>query len=137
MIDRRQFLIAGSAPLFIRHTLAADTPRFALGIASGHPRADGMVLWTRLTGAALPERVDVQWELARDEASKDIAARGIEVAEGPWAHSVHAEPAGLEAGRWYWYRFSALGQRSAVGRTRSAPAPDADVKQLDFAIASC
>ena len=84
MIDRRQFLIAGTAPLFIRHALAADTQRFSLGLASGHPRPDGMVLWTRLTGDALPERVDVGWEIARDEAFTDVAARGVEVAEGAW-----------------------------------------------------
>ena len=85
--------------------------RAALGVASGQPRPDGMVLWTRLTGAELPERVEVQWELAHDEAFVRVVARGTEVAEADWAHSVHAEPAGLEPGRWYWYRFQALGQR--------------------------
>ena len=137
MLTRRHFLAAGTAPLFIRHALAADTQRFALGIASGHPRPDGMVLWTKLTGDALPERVDVSWEIARYEGFTDIAARGVEVAETAWAHSVHAEPAGLQPGRWYFYRFSALGQRSAVGRTRSAPAADAEVSRFEFAIASC
>src|SRR2546428_12027175 len=92
MLTRRHFLAAGTAPLFIRHALAADTPRFALGIASGHPRPDGMVLWTKLTGDALPERVDVSWEIARDEGFTDIAARGVEVAETASPHSAPAEP---------------------------------------------
>ncbi len=52
------------------------------------------------------------------------------------AHSVHAEPSGLEPGRAYWYRFEALGQRSASGRTRTAPAADA-AAGLRFALASC
>jgi len=125
------------APWFVRHAMAADTPRFALGIASGHPRADRLVLWTRLTGSALPERVDVRWELAHDEAFTQIAASGTEVAESAWAHSVHAEPAGLQPARWYWYRFTALGQQSAVGRTRTAPAPGDEVNSLRFSIASC
>lgn len=114
----------------------ADVSRFELGIASGRPRATGMVLWTRLTGPTLPERVDVRWELARDERFTDIAARGNEVAVAADAHSVHAEPAGLEPAHRYWYRFEALGQRSATGRTQTAPAPDAAVS-LRFAIASC
>lgn len=136
-VSRRQVLGGlAAAPLFIRHALAADEPRFALGIASGHPRADRVVLWTRLSGAELPERVDVRWELAHDEAFTRIAAQGTEVAEAAWAHSVHAEPQGLEAGRWYWYRFTALGQRSMAGRTRTAPAPDA-AATLRFSIASC
>ena len=36
-----------------------EVPRFGLGIASGEPRLQGMVLWTRLTGERLPDSVDV------------------------------------------------------------------------------
>jgi len=125
-----------AAPLFVRHARAADVPRFALGVASGRPRPDAIVLWTRLTGADLPEGVEVRWQLADDEGFNRIAAQGSELAEGAWAHSVHAEPAALAPGRWYYYRFEALGQRSATGRTRTAPAPDA-AATLRFAIASC
>jgi alkaline phosphatase D len=139
--SRRHLLQAGAAsllaaPMFLRHARAADAPRFTLGVASGHARPDRLVLWTRLMGIDLPPSVPVQWELARDEAFTDIAARGTETAELAWAHSVHAEPAGLDPARWYWYRFSALGQRSPVGRTRTTPAVDA-AASLRFAIASC
>jgi alkaline phosphatase D len=130
-------LAAGvGVPLFARQARAADLPRFSLGVASGQPGPDGVVLWTRLTGPDLPERVVVQWQVAHDEAFERVVARGTETAEAAWAHSVHAEPAGLEPGRWYWYRFAALGQRSATGRTRTAPAADA-AATLSFAIASC
>ena len=124
------------APSVLRFALAADVQRFALGIASGQPQPSGMVLWTRITGADLPDQVDVSWELARDEAFQQIAARGIETAQAAWAHSVHAEPSGLEPGRRYWYRFTALGQQSPAGRTATAPAADANAT-LNFAIASC
>ncbi|MFY7864863.1 MAG: alkaline phosphatase D family protein [Roseateles sp.] len=131
-------LAAGSAPLFIRHAFAADpAERFALGLASGCPRADGLVLWTRLTGPDLPTQTEVHWEMAEDEAFTRIAARGTEQALLEDAHSVHAEPSGLKPDRWYWYRFTALGARSQLGRTRTAPAGDAKVQQLRFAIASC
>jgi len=125
------------APAFVRHARAADLPRFDLGIASGQPHAAGMVLWTRLSGPGLPSQVDVAWELAEDEAFTRIAARGTEQALADDAHSVHAEPTGLPSARPFWYRFTALGQRSPVGRTRTAPAPDAAVSRLDFSIASC
>ena len=125
-----------AAPVFLRHARAADVARFSLGVASGHPRSDGMVLWTRLTGPDLAPQVDVQWELAHDAAFTRVAARGSEVAEAAWAHSVHAEPAGLEPGRPYWYRFQALGQVSRTGRTSTAPAPGASAS-LRLAIASC
>jgi alkaline phosphatase D len=129
-------LAAGAAPAFVRHASAAQRPRFELGVASGFPRPDGMVLWTRLTGGDLAERVEVRWEVAKDEAFREVVARGSETAESAWGHSVHAEPAGLAAGRWYHYRFEALGVRSPAGRTRTAPAPDTEAT-LAFAIASC
>lgn len=141
-LPRRRYLAAalaaGTAPLFIRHAgAAASEQRFALGLASGCPRPDRLVLWTRLMGDDLPASVPVQWELADDEAFQRIVARGTEQALLDDAHSVHAEPQGLQADRWYWYRFQALGSRSMVGRTRTAPAPDAASKRLRFAIASC
>ena len=141
MNSRRHLLqlamAAGAAPLFMRHARAADVPRFGLGVASGQPHAGGMVLWTMLTGADLPRSADVAWEVAEDEAFTKIAARGVESAVADDAHSVHAEPAGLKPERWYFYRFSALGQRSPVGRTRTAPVADATVARLNFIIASC
>jgi len=130
-------LAAGAAPAFVRHARAAQRPRFALGVASGAPTSNSLVLWTRLTGDDLPPEVSVQWELAEDEAFSRIAARGRETARADDAHSVHAEPAGLASGRLYWYRFHALGDASPVGRTRTAPAPDAAVARLRLAIASC
>lgn len=130
--------LAGAlAPAFIRHARAGSVPRFALGLASGCPRPDRLVLWTRLCGPDLPPQVEVTWELAEDEGFARVIARGRELALAADAHSVHAEPAGLKPDRPYWYRFSALGQRSGVGRTRSAPVPDAAVSRLRFAIASC
>ena len=140
--SRRQALLSGVAALvgaacpFIPDARAADVPRYELGVASGEPRPDGMVLWTRITGVDLPPAVEVQWEVALDETFRQVVARGRETAEVAWAHSVHAEPAGLEPARWYWYRFRALGQQSPVGRTRTAPAADA-ASTLKAAIASC
>jgi len=139
-LSRRHWLAvagcAAAAPAFIRHARAADVPRFALGVASGQPRERSVVLWTRATGPDLPVQVPVRWELARDEGFTDIAARGTESALSDEAHSVHAEPTGLEPGRIYWYRFEALGQRSATGRTRTAPAAAA-AAGMRFALASC
>jgi alkaline phosphatase D len=138
----RRLLLRGAAALVASPWLASgpraadNAQRFSLGVASGQPRADGMVLWTRLMGDDLPDAVDVRWELAADERFQRIVAKGDERAEKAWAHSVHAEPAALDPGRWYWYRFTALGQQSPVGRTRTAPAADA-AATLRFAIASC
>jgi alkaline phosphatase D len=96
-----------------------------------------VVLWTRLAPAAAPRASEtVGWELAADEAFRDVVRRGTETAVAADGHSVHAEAAGLEPSRWYWYRFTAGGARSEVGRTRTAPAAGRE-EALAFAIASC
>src|SRR5205823_2481085 len=53
------------------------------------------------------------------------------------AHSVHVEVQGLEADRWYFYRFAVGDAVSATGRTHTFPAPDAAVARLRLAYASC
>ncbi|MBI5720414.1 MAG: alkaline phosphatase D family protein [Burkholderiales bacterium] len=130
-------LASCGAPALVSHARAADAPRFALGVASGSPTADSVVLWTRLAGELGTAEVPVAWELAEDERFTRIVARGSEPARADDAHSVHVPVRGLQPARVYWYRFSALGQQSAVGRTRTAPALDAAVERFDFAVASC
>ncbi len=50
---------------------------------------------------------------------------------------MHVPVQGLEPDRWYWYRFRAGGQRSRIGRTRTAPARNASPERLRFAFVSC
>ena len=111
---------------------------FTLGVASGSPRADSIVLWTRLVDDGLPpENVALKWEVAHDENFRDIARHGTAPATPQLAHSVRAEVKGLEPARWYWYRFMAGDAVSPVGRTRTAPATGAANQRLRFAFASC
>ena len=117
---------------------------FTLGVASGYPTPDDVVLWTRLApspmapgGGMAPEVVAVEWEVASDAAFRSVVRSGVEYATPEWAHSVHVEPGGLEAGRPYWYRFTAGGARSPVGRTATAPARGASPERLRLAVASC
>lgn len=117
---------------------------FQLGIASGEPLPDGVVLWTRLVpepfepdGGMPAASVEVRWEVASDERMTDIVQQGTTLADFGWAHSVHLEVSGLEPGRWYWYRFIAGGMESPVGRTRTAPAVGSSPESFTFAFASC
>ena len=150
--SRREFLQAlaaagaacASPALRAQHPVRfADDP-FRLGVASGYPRPDGAVIWTRLApdtaqanGGLDPAPIPVRWEVARDEKFASIAASGSVDAVPEWAHAVHVEPLGLEADRWYWYRFIAGGAASPVGRMRTAPAAGASPARLRFAFASC
>ena len=147
--NRRDVLAAGlAAPalLLVGARSSADAPGypFSLGIASGEPWPDSVVLWTRLApeplrgDGGMPARpVPVRWELADDARFTRIVRRGTAIAQPDMGHSVHVEPGGLMPGRTYWYRFIAGGEVSPVGRTRTAPARGARVDRARFCFASC
>jgi alkaline phosphatase D len=114
---------------------------FTLGVASGDPSSDGVVLWTRLApdplnGGGMPNQaIEVDYLVAEDEKLSRVAAKGKAIASPNLGHSVHVELNGLKPGRWYWYQFRAGGQESVIGRTRTAPA--AASNGMRFAFASC
>ena len=116
---------------------------FALGVASGSPLPDAVVLWTRicydpLQADATPAiALNVRWEVAADEGFRRIVAKGQATATPALAHSVHVDVAGLAPGRWYWYRFIFGDAVSPVGRTRTAPEPGSMPASLKLAVASC
>jgi alkaline phosphatase D len=127
----------------------AATPKlpsypFSLGVASGDPAPDSVVLWTRLAprplevGGGMPATpVEVSWQIAEDEGLSRVVGSGTVVANSEWGHSVHVEASGLRPDRWYWYQFKAAGETSPKGRTRTLPARDAMPDRLRFAFASC
>ena len=117
---------------------------FGLGVASGEPLPDGVVLWTRLlpenladAGARWAGPLTVRWELADDAQFRRIVQSGTASALPELAHSVHVEVAGLPPGRWYHYRFMLGDAVSRTGRTRTAPAPDVLEPRLRVIHASC
>lgn len=154
-VSRRSLLLGGMAlcggvvarqvPLdaaAVRALSRAGDP-FALGVASGDPWPDSVVIWTRLApeplagGGMPPTPVEVGWEIAEDERFRRVVQKGRTWAVPEWAHSVHVEVTGLKPARWYWYRFRVGAEVSPVGRTRTMPAAGAPVDRLRFAFASC
>ena len=118
---------------------------FTLGVASGDPLPDGVVLWTRLATdpthddglGGMPDKVvPVQWEVATDEKFSDVVQSGEAEAAPDLAHSVHVELEGLQPGAEYFYRFKAQDAISPVGRTRTAPAAGS-LGELTMCFASC
>jgi alkaline phosphatase D len=157
-ISRRRFLAkAGggigviAAPGLMRVAAAqsyrAGNP-FSLGVASGAPRTDGFVLWTRLAPEPLsanPETpggmsgadVTLRYEIAADPAMTKIVRRGPATAEAAFAYSVHLDVAGLQAGRSYWYRFLSGDAVSATGRAMTLPGAETALAKLRFGFVSC
>ena len=154
-VDRRLFLAYSAAlsamPLLGRRAEGRVARRpcfggdpFGLGVASGDPTSNGVVLWTRLApeplepgGGMGPEAVEVSWEVAADESMREVITHGTALATPQLGHSVHVEVDGLEADRWYWYRFRSGDAESPIGRTRTFPDPSSMPEALRFAFASC
>lgn len=134
-------------------TTAAVTPAsdlttdpFALGVASGDPLPDSIVLWTRLapdplaadgSGGMAGGTASVAWDLARDDTFADLVAGGTAPSDPAFGHSVHIDVRGLDPATDYFYRFRIGDFTSTVGRTRTLPAADASPERVRLGIANC
>lgn len=146
MLNRRQMITyaAGAAGALLLPYRAMGDVRdrnpFTLGIASGSPRENSVILWTRLApdplrGGGMPAG-DVPVRLlvfADDGGRKQI--RDLQVtAVAADAHAVHVRLDGLDPGRDYWYRFVAGDFETVLGRTRTS---DRRADRARLALASC
>jgi len=120
---------------------------FSLGVASGDPLAESVVLWTRLAPEPLAPSglggldgqgpIEVGYEVATDEGFTEIVQQGTSVATPELAYTLHVDAAGLKPGWQYFYRFMAGEDVSPVGRTKTTPAHGAATDRFRFAFASC
>jgi alkaline phosphatase D len=121
---------------------------FPQSIASGDPRPNTVVLWTRVVD---PERrgedLELELEVSTDEQFNELVmldgeSRLTLTASADADGCVKLRLTELEPHTTYYYRFSyrapdrELPARSRVGRTKTAPAESADVA-LRFAAVSC
>jgi len=146
---RRDFLgtaaLAGAAALItpgvsgrLSPAVLAQTRRgrrvFLHGVASGDPLHHGVILWTRATPPAGRREIPVSYEIAADARFARIVGRGMQMTSAARDFTVKVDAMGLEPGATYYYRFSALGEASPVGRTRTLPRSTSRVR---LAVASC
>lgn len=110
---------------------------FTLGVASGDPTDDSVVLWTRAAPPPDNADVDVWWELATTPDFVAPLASGQIIVGTATDHCAKVTPTGLAADTWYYYRFAARGAQSPVGRTRTFPAPGSSPERVRFAVAGC
>jgi alkaline phosphatase D len=144
---RRQFMTAAgsfsAAAVFAPQSLASAARlahlskahgRFSEGLVSGDPTPNGITLWTRLADVGGPATVEL--EVAKDSSFRHVVARKNIHTNAKLAHSVKARVGKLKPYEQYYYRFSAKGAETPVGRFRTAL--PADSKQpVKFAFWSC
>lgn len=107
---------------------------FTHGVASGEPSQDSVLLWARyMPGQGASAHVHA--EVSDTEDFRRIVAGG-DVVTGPWRDwTAKVTVAGLEPGRPYFYRFTADGAVSPIGRTRTLP--EGRVPEWRMAVFSC
>ncbi len=147
-VSRRNFLkstIAASAWLGARPLVAeaADySPVPATGsgpfrhsVASGDPLSDRVMLWTRVSLAAPPLEIPVTWVVATDTALANVVQTGETTAARVNDYTVKVDVTGLSPDTTYYYRFSANGANSKIGRTKTLPVGAVD--RLRIGVVSC
>jgi alkaline phosphatase D len=129
--------------------------KFPQSVASGDPRPDSILLWTRVVPSAADNVAtaatagDVTVRLILTDADNSAALGSNTLLTGTlvldttvpayaqYDNTIRHKVEGLGAGKTYFYQFIAGDVRSNVGRFKTAPAMDADVAQLKFAFLTC
>ena len=99
---------------------------FYLGVASGDPRPDSVVIWTRLARETLGntlsrnEPVAVDYEIAETASFSTVYRKGSAAALPELGYSVHLDLQGLSPGKEYYYRWMIGGEVSSVGQERTS-----------------
>lgn len=132
------------------YPVAEELLPFGHGVMSGDPLPRRIVLWTRIT---IPDprgwdstevvdpqgfrRVQVSWRIATDPQLRRVVRSGTvtTTAARDWTVKVDADR--LPPATTLYFAFEALGFRSPIGRTRTAPLPGAPAGKLTVAHVAC
>jgi alkaline phosphatase D len=142
-VSRRTFVLGLAGAVAVPRTSAYP---FRLGIASGDPAPDSVVLWTRLAPSPLDADgqggmpntdIPIEWEVATTPSFAKVVTSGTVQARYADAHTVHIVANGLRPDAEYFYRFRSQGHVSPTGRTLTTPAFDAPGRDLTMLFACC
>ncbi|MBB5202912.1 alkaline phosphatase D [Inhella inkyongensis] len=129
--------------------------KFPQSVASGDPKPDGIVLWSRVVPGSAGDvasvadgNFSVKLRISSDAGNaaaigSTTALSGTLAAEADvpvfayYDHTLRHRITGLQPSTVYYYQFTAGDNRSKVGRFKTAPAATADNSNLKFAFVSC
>jgi len=110
---------------------------FYHGVASGDPLAEAVIIWTRAAPInAKTAAVTGKWFVATDSEMKNIVQSDDFLTDETKDYTVKIDVQNLESNTSYYYQFEALGEKSIIGRTKTAPKVS-DSQRLRFAVISC
>ena len=133
------FAATATAPFAAAQPRSLTTGRFRFpqGVASGDPQPDGVVLWTRVeANEGTDGPIDVRVQISHNPDFAEIVLDESMIATSATDHTLRVVVQGLEPDSIYFYRFLAAGDRSRLGRTRTAPKRDTE-RPTRIAFACC
>ncbi|URF03271.1 alkaline phosphatase D family protein [Cupriavidus campinensis] len=110
---------------------------FQQGVASGDPKPDSVMLWTRVDGSNGGQPVNVRLQVSTLADFSTLIVDSTLQALPEWDYTLRNKVTGLSAATTYYYRFLTGSQTSPAGRTRTAPAAGTPLSQLKFAFITC
>lgn len=136
---------------------------FTHGVASGDPYSDSVILWTRISpqydsvddpgqvSGSVPlyshgpaqtistAPICVSYAVSLTEDFSNPVSSGRAYTSSDVDYTVKVEATGLQPFTRYYYQFSVCDSdnKSPLGRTKTAPAVDDDVSQVNLAVYSC
>lgn len=137
---RRGALLATTGAVAACGAQNIETPPYAgdvffrHGVASGDPKHDRVIIWTRVSPVN-PGPVPVRWIVARNRELTDVVKTGVIETSEARDYTVKADVTGLRAGAPYFYGFRAGQAESAVGKTRTLPR--GRTEELKIGVVSC
>jgi alkaline phosphatase D len=118
-----------------RESRADAEAAFTSGVASGDPKRDAVVIWTRAMPVEDLAVLAVAFEVAEDADFSRVIRDGVAWTGADRDWTVKIDIQGLRPGMTLHYRFRAGPAMSPTGRTRTLPAEDADGVRI--VLASC
>ena len=115
---------------------------FTLGVASGDPTDQSVILWTRLAvdslnGGGMPAQdIEVLWEVSSTDTFDDIVSSGLATAEERFGHAVHIDVPLSTGESIVFYRFRIGDYVSPIGKTRLS-SPSGSTTPIKVAAVSC
>lgn len=113
---------------------------FLLGVASGDPTEDGVLIWTHISPDSFNAApINTTWEVAYDTGFTAIVQTGTYAADSSSDWTILIQVDSLMAYTTYYYRFRATnGNYSRIGRTRTTPAANSSsTNHIRLAVTSC
>lgn len=110
---------------------------FSHGVASGDPKENSIVFWTRCINSSGTEDIALKLEVSKSAAFDSLVASVSLVASSTYDFTVRAKVTNLTPSTPYFYRFVAGQDISTVGQSKTTPAATATPAELKFAWLTC